>query len=336
MELIDRYLQAIRFWLPRGQKEDIVAELAEDLRAQAEEREAELGRPLNEREVAAILRRCGNPMAVAGRYIPQSPEDPVWAVLYRFVMKVVLLWVLAPIMLIVLIPGLFRGQSIPHAVISAGLAAVQAGVFAIGGVTLGFAIARRLGMKAFSESEWDPLTLPKVVVVLDKRRIPRASSVFEILLGCSVAAWWTDVPPGFPLTWALHRGGIHWTPGAVWEEFHQTCFWPVLFLLAGGVALSVVNFVRPYWTRTRVGVRAAMNATAALLPLYTLALHWEEMRALCSRVAGSHYDATAAERTADALDLTLFLSLGVFVVVCLGTFTYEVVRFLLWKRTLAR
>lgn len=29
MELVDRYLQAVKFWLPRQQKDDIVAELSE-------------------------------------------------------------------------------------------------------------------------------------------------------------------------------------------------------------------------------------------------------------------------------------------------------------------
>ena len=32
MELIDRYLQAVRFWLPKAQADDIIAELSEDIR----------------------------------------------------------------------------------------------------------------------------------------------------------------------------------------------------------------------------------------------------------------------------------------------------------------
>ena len=39
MELIERYLQAVQFWLPKEQKADIIAELSEDLHAQIEERE---------------------------------------------------------------------------------------------------------------------------------------------------------------------------------------------------------------------------------------------------------------------------------------------------------
>jgi hypothetical protein len=37
MELIDRYLQAVKFWLPKQQKLDIIAELSEDIYAQIEE-----------------------------------------------------------------------------------------------------------------------------------------------------------------------------------------------------------------------------------------------------------------------------------------------------------
>lgn len=67
MELLDRYLQAVRFWLPKSSRqEDLIAELGEDLRSQIEAKEAELGHPLDKEEIAAILKRCGSPMMVAG------------------------------------------------------------------------------------------------------------------------------------------------------------------------------------------------------------------------------------------------------------------------------
>jgi len=34
MELLERYLQAVKFWLPNEQKQDTIAELSEDLRSQ--------------------------------------------------------------------------------------------------------------------------------------------------------------------------------------------------------------------------------------------------------------------------------------------------------------
>jgi hypothetical protein len=40
MELLDRYLQAVGFWLPQPQKRDIIAELSEDIHSQIEEKQS--------------------------------------------------------------------------------------------------------------------------------------------------------------------------------------------------------------------------------------------------------------------------------------------------------
>jgi len=68
MELVDSYLKAVKRYLPRRQRNDIIAELSEDLRSQLEARQRELGRPLTEDEQMAIFKRQGDPMAVALRY----------------------------------------------------------------------------------------------------------------------------------------------------------------------------------------------------------------------------------------------------------------------------
>ena len=43
MDFLERYLQAVRFLLPKKQRHDIDQELSEELRSQIEEKEAELG-----------------------------------------------------------------------------------------------------------------------------------------------------------------------------------------------------------------------------------------------------------------------------------------------------
>lgn len=68
MELVDSYLRAVKRYLPRRQRNDIIAELSEDLRSQLEARQCELGRPLTEDEQMTIFKRQGDPMAVALRY----------------------------------------------------------------------------------------------------------------------------------------------------------------------------------------------------------------------------------------------------------------------------
>jgi len=56
LELVDRYLQAVRFWLPKTRRqEDLIAELGEDLRSQIEDKESELGHTLDKNEISEIL-----------------------------------------------------------------------------------------------------------------------------------------------------------------------------------------------------------------------------------------------------------------------------------------
>src|ERR1700691_5600325 len=93
MELLDRYLQAVGFWLPQPQKRDIIAELAEDIRSQIEEKESELGRTLDDAELEAILKRRGAPLLVAESYLPQrSLIGPLLFPIYRLVLKWALIY----------------------------------------------------------------------------------------------------------------------------------------------------------------------------------------------------------------------------------------------------
>jgi hypothetical protein len=71
MDLLERYLQAVGQYLPAKGKEDTLAELRSNLLAEMENREEELGRSLNEADVAAVLEHHGRPVMVAVRYLPQ-------------------------------------------------------------------------------------------------------------------------------------------------------------------------------------------------------------------------------------------------------------------------
>ena len=68
MTLLERYLQAVRFFLPSRQQDDIVRELSENLALRDGGSSETLGRQLTEDEQADILRRHGHPMLVAARY----------------------------------------------------------------------------------------------------------------------------------------------------------------------------------------------------------------------------------------------------------------------------
>ena len=97
MELINRYLHAVRFWLPKKQRDDILAELSEEIRCQVEEREREAGRKLDDHEVASVLRKLGHPFAAANRYLPQRHLiGPVLFPIYLLVLRIVIIICFVP------------------------------------------------------------------------------------------------------------------------------------------------------------------------------------------------------------------------------------------------
>jgi len=71
MELLDRYLQAVKKHLPWQRQDDIIAELKANLESQLEDKEGELGRPLTQGEAEDWLKQLGPPIQVAARYQPQ-------------------------------------------------------------------------------------------------------------------------------------------------------------------------------------------------------------------------------------------------------------------------
>lgn len=83
MNLIDEYLRAVGILLPRAQREDIIAELRDNILSRIEARQEELGRALTESETEAVLRVIGHPLVVAARY-REGPQHVVGPTLYPY------------------------------------------------------------------------------------------------------------------------------------------------------------------------------------------------------------------------------------------------------------
>src|ERR1700740_432388 len=96
MELLDRYLQAVKKHLPWKRQDDIIAELRANLESQLEEKEAELGRPLTQSEAEEWLKQIGPPIQMAARYQPQQYLiGPTLFPIYWIVLKLVFFWAVA-------------------------------------------------------------------------------------------------------------------------------------------------------------------------------------------------------------------------------------------------
>jgi hypothetical protein len=119
MELLDRYLQAVKKHLPFRRQEDIIAELRANLESQLEDKESELGRPLTTGEAEDWLRTLGPPMMVASRYQPQQfLIGPTLFPMYSFVLRTAFLWAVI-IYSIVAATIIVLGPSHPNSVVEA-------------------------------------------------------------------------------------------------------------------------------------------------------------------------------------------------------------------------
>lgn len=265
MELLDRYLQAVRFWLPKNQKHDIIAELSEDLHSQIDEKVAALGRPLNDDEQVELLKRFGPPMTVAGRYLPQQqPMQPAMFMIYRFVLKLVVLWVLLPLFVIVSAAPFIATRNHAAALVSTLLLYFQASVFAVGIITIVFGALAKY-QPTVGREKWDPRKLPRVRTPRDPLLIPRFGSAIEVVWNLLFALWWIDFFR-LPVGYGQEGDAVRVTMVPVWHNY----FWPILLISLASIALAGVNLARPWWTRTRAAIRLAIDATAMAVILLLL------------------------------------------------------------------
>jgi len=260
MDLVNRYLQAVKFWLPAKQKDDIVSELAEDIRSQVEEREAALGRNLNEAEVSAILKHHGRPLLVANHYLPQRHLiGPVLFPIYVFVLKIVAVFYMVPWVIawigIAISRSAHSQQSLLVTLASFWTSFWPTAFFMIGSITTVFAILERNQAKSRFMEQWDPLKLPPV---RDPNRIPIANSITEVTAGLVLCSWLIG---GMWYRTIFHFSGMSVTLARSWKYF----FWSIIVLTAIGMLASGVNLFRPYWTWMRASVRLATDLAGSVL-----------------------------------------------------------------------
>jgi len=260
MDLINRYLQAVKFWLPAKQKQDIIAELSEDLRSQIEDNETELGRKLNEAEIIDILKGRGRPILVANRFRPQQfLIGPVLFPIYVFVLKIVGAFYMVPWILVWIGIAVSRaahsGENLIQAAGSFWTAFWPMAFSMIGSITIIFAILERVQVKSMFLEQWDPRKLPPV---RDPNRIPLSNSIAEVVVNIVFCTWLIG---GAWYQTALHFSGVNITLAPVWRYI----FWGFVLIALFNTAASAVNLFRPYWTSVRASIRLASDLVGGTL-----------------------------------------------------------------------
>ena len=247
IDLLERYLQAIGQSLPAATREDVLNELRANLTAQIDDRAEELGRPLTEPELAAILKAHGRPEIVATRYLPQrSLIGPTIFPFYLLTMRRVLPFVVA----IYFIANFVKIAATQHGLssVAGGLVESAFGIIPVlfvwlGVMTILFAILERTYDKFGKEwclDEWNPAKLPPVKPQGDKKQRSLANRIADLAFHCLWMAYIIEVPrhpyllfgPGASF---IARLQIGWAP--VWHTFY-VALW---FLLLIQLGIKIAN-----------------------------------------------------------------------------------------------
>src|SRR5260370_6098223 len=281
MELLGRYLQAVRTYLPRSQQDDILKELGENLRAQMDDKEAELGRPLNEDEAAAIRKKHGHPMFVAARY--REARHLIGATLfpvYWFAVKIILVFVGIGYAISALV--LFAQGKSRLELLGAIFSYVGAVLPTFAWVTIVFAVLdiahnkTRLLEKINRDAseKFDPRTLPKLRPASDSpaaKPISRFKTGFEFFWSFAFLLWWIRVSPIRKLALFMALGAvgladkIPFQLGPAWDNV----YWLGISLTLVAIVQQIVTLIHPDWIKVYRAMRGISSARG-VVGLYLL------------------------------------------------------------------
>jgi len=254
MELLDRYLNTVRIFLPRAQKNDIIRELSENIRAEMEEREAELGHPLDEAEQAAILKRHGNPMLVAGRYRGERRtlsfgRELIGPELFSLYVRILAVSVAFAVM----VTAAFRWALAEPTSLSPLLLPVAIQFIVVTSI---FMIVQRCHEKFHLFDRW---TTTSLWPPARPQRIPYSQSVAEIIFSCIFLLWWGAVARSPEILFGSNAAGFGLAP--VWRSLQV----PTLALVLVSIIKASINLVHPDWIRFNAAVRAITSLAVLTL-----------------------------------------------------------------------
>jgi hypothetical protein len=249
MDLIERYLHAVKGHLPLKQQDDVIAELADDLRSRLDDREAELGRPLDEDEVVAILRQLGHPAHLAARYGSwQLLIGPALFPMYVHILKFALGLAL---LVNVVLAAVLLATGRPPAQALRGLITFPfvTAIMVFGWVTIVFAlIDAKVGPAALADvqsapkalfDKWDPRTLPPVP--RHRSTVPHWQVVLDLVGAVLILAWWLAVPSNPFLLFGPGSAFLAPGPGLL------SAYIPVAIACVLVVGLRIVALWQPHW-----------------------------------------------------------------------------------------
>jgi hypothetical protein len=269
MDLIERYLNAVKPFLPPDQRDDIVKELSANLHEEADEREAELGRPLSDSELESILTAHGHPLTAAGRYQTNQGgltfgRQLISPMLFPLYLRA--LWILIAfgtlIHIGVLVALGVSGVSINSGDIVNSFFTQFFVQFAV--VTILFCVADRI----LPATPWRDLSAGIAPAARPPRRardrVSLVESIAQIVALIAVAIW-LQVVYTHPES-LVGSIGTTYRLGPAWSYV----VFPTAAIFAANLIQSIINLARPDWTSLRAVTRALTDLAGLAILLYLI------------------------------------------------------------------
>jgi hypothetical protein len=275
MELLDRYLEAVRKQLPWERQDDIIAELRANLESQLEDRQEEVGHPLTPDEAKAWVGQLPAPRMMAARYRPQQALiGPALFPTYWFIVRMVAMWVFVLAVIenaVRLGTHAWSAAAIPVAIISV-IGIVLANVAA---VTLVFAVIEYAGVHypgrfpqiAKITGNWDLNDLPRIEPVKGEHKRTFGLAVTDAIIHALLLVW-ILLLPRYPVL-ILGPGlfaidALPYTYAPILADF----YWAVVIFSVVHLVWKLVDLYTGAW----MGERRLQHFTVKLLGMIPLAI----------------------------------------------------------------
>ncbi|WP_050808196.1 HAAS signaling domain-containing protein [Asticcacaulis biprosthecium] len=302
MNMLEDYLRAVSRLLPRSKRDDIVAELRDEILTRIETREAELGRSLRDAEAEQLLRDFGHPIVVAARYRdgPQYGVGPAlypyWAFAVRFAVIIQLC-----VSVIVFVVKALSGGNIAEAFGSAIGSGVTGTMTLIGFATVAAWLAERKGinidylntwcvqdLRFLDFAFWDWTDVQDWMAQMKTTKHATATAGFDfshdfraigqsttgrgiaiIVGGVVLILWWVGLLRFGFATISIDFAALGLNPGALpqvdWPAFKAEMFGPFVAYFAALITYGSVILIHPAGIRLRGAIDIVIGALAVIL-----------------------------------------------------------------------
>ncbi|MBC3920585.1 hypothetical protein H8L32_24180 [Undibacterium sp. CY18W] len=262
MNLLQNYISAVKRELPEAQREDIARELQANILDQIDSQREQLGRDINQEELAALLEKLGHPGKVAASYRPAT------ALVNSELMPLYQQVLFSGFGIVLLLQSLKSGMTFLQAEhfrimqallqLLSGLVDQSAKVFVV--VTLLFYAASVRAAKTGSsgwltQGKWRVQDLPDQ---LHEWQTIRGTDIITDLANCGFAllliwhAWWMPAQSlnGLPVDFSPAMASYFpWMTG----------------LLSCSIAFSLWCVLQPRWDKKKLMLNIAQNMLYAVL-----------------------------------------------------------------------